>query len=67
MSFGNMFISKKEIFDAYSKWLFEILHIYELKIQENKMNIPPRLLEFVAQALLNIWVDMNPNKISLYV
>lgn len=64
MSFGNMFIAKKEIFDAYSKWLFEFLRVYEAKIREKKMNFPPRLLGFVAEILLNIWTDVNLKKVK---
>lgn len=56
----NMFIMKREFFDAYCTWLFAIL--FEL---ENRLDISEysdndaRVFGFVSERLLDVWVDAN--------
>jgi hypothetical protein len=56
----NMFIMKKEIFDAYCSWLFEIL--FEL---ENRLDISSyskndaRVFGFVSERLIDVWIENN--------
>lgn len=56
----NMFIMKKEKFDAYCEWLFDIL--FEL---ENRLDISSyskndaRVFGFVSERLLDVWIETN--------
>lgn len=56
----NMFIMKREYFDEYMKWLFDIL--FEL---ENRLDISSystndkRVFGFVSERLLDVWIDTN--------
>lgn len=56
----NMFIMKRELFDEYMRWLFDIL--FEL---ENRLDISSysandkRVFGFVSERLLDVWIDTN--------
>lgn len=58
----NMWISKKEIFDEYSKWLFDVLSYVE-----NHLEIPlsersaynARVFGFLSERLMNVWLLKN--------
>lgn len=56
----NMFIMKKDKFDAYCAWLFDIL--FEL---ENRLDISTynkndsRVFGFVSERLLDVWIETN--------
>jgi len=66
----NMFIMKREIFDAYCEWLFDVL--FEL---ENRLDISDynendrRVFGFVSERLLDIWLETNhvPSKDIPYI
>ncbi len=59
----NMFIMKKEILDAYCKWLFDILFELEKRIDNSKYNsFHARFYGRVSELLLDIW--LNTNKIK---
>ncbi len=64
MSFGNMFISSKKVFDEYSEWLFDILERYSLEMRNRQKDMPPRLLGYIAEVLLNVWFITNVSKIK---
>ncbi len=53
----NMFIMKKEFFEEYSKWLFDILFLYEKKCRkvygEENLN---RRCGFLGEHLLNVYL-----------
>lgn len=61
----NMFIAKRDFFDQYMTWLFNIL--FE---SEKHINIPVddpyqrRVFGFLAERLLNIYVDYNQFKVK---
>lgn len=58
MSFGNIMICRKSLFDNYCKWLFHILFAVEQKM--NQQSGPePRELGFYSEWLLNVWVRHN--------
>lgn len=57
-SFGNMLVSEKELFDAYSAWMFPILEEFERRGTEQNIMIP-RLCGFMSEYLLCVWVDHN--------
>ena len=58
-SICNMMYCKKEIFDAYCKWLFDILEETEKQICKQKLEYQPRLYGYLAERLLNVWVIHN--------
>ena len=65
MSFCNMLICRKELFDNYCRFLFDIL----FKVEENlKMKniggVAPREMGFFSEWLLNVWVRKNRLKIA---
>ena len=56
----NMFVMKKEFFDQYCEWLFDVL--FEL---ENRLDISAynkndsRVFGFVSERLLDVWIETN--------
>ena len=59
----NMFIMKKDLADRYCTWLFDILFELEkrLDISEYSEN-DQRVFGFVAERLLDVWLDANEIK-----
>ena len=59
----NMMICKKEIFDDYCKWLFDILFILEENFK-NKYTIEKysRLYGFISEHIFIIWLAVNKIK-----
>ena len=58
VSFGNMLIAEKTVFDAYSQWMFHILSEFE-KRGKQYMDEIPRLCGFLSEYLLCAWVEHN--------
>lgn len=55
--FFNMFIMKREYFNEYSEFLFEILNKVKEKISINSLNdYQQRFLGFLSERLLNIYI-----------
>ena len=50
----NMFIMRNDYFDEYSQWIFNIL--FQL---ENRLEKKDRILGFVGERLLDIWLIKN--------
>lgn len=61
ISWGNMFISGKDIYDKYCEWVFPILFDLEKQLREEGL-LYPRLMGFYAEILLCVWVDHNIKK-----
>ena len=59
----NMFIMKRDLFDNYCEWLFDILFELErrLDISEYSDN-DARVFGFVSERLLDVWIDTNKIK-----
>ena len=56
----NMFIAKKEIFDEYYKWLFDILFELEKRTDlTNYDNYNKRLFGFMSERLFNVWLKKH--------
>ena len=55
----NMFITRKEIFDAYCEWLFAILSYCEQKIGVKEDSYQNRYIGFLAERLLIIYLTYN--------
>ncbi len=60
--FFNMFIMKKEIFNSYCSWLFDILFKSEKFIKISEDNYQKRVFGFLAERLLNIYIRYLVNK-----
>ena len=57
----NMIITRKEIFDSYCSWLFNILFELEKKvdIEDGRNNYNKRVYGFLAERLFNVWLLKN--------
>ena len=56
----NMFVMKKEIFDKYCEWLFDILFELEKQIDPSKYDaFHARYLGRVSELLLDVWINTN--------
>lgn len=59
-SLFNMMFCKKEVFDQYCSWLFDILFELEKETDLSKLNdYQKRLYGFLSERLLNVWVNKN--------
>ena len=57
---ANMLYAPKEIFDAYSRWLFDILFEVEKQIDlAGRDDYQKRALGFLSERLLKVWVMKN--------
>lgn len=56
----NMMFCRKELFDSYCQWLFDILFEVEKNIDLTELNTyQQRIYGFLSERLLNIWVCHN--------
>ena len=54
----NMFVMKKDAFDAYCKWLFDILFELEKMIDIKDYNqYEARVFGFLSERLFNVWLE----------
>lgn len=54
----NMFVMKKEKFDEYCKWLFDILFELEKRIDISDYNqYEARVFGFLSERLFNVWLE----------
>ena len=67
----NMFIARKEIFDEYYKWLFDILFELEKRTDiSNYDDYNKRLFGFMSERLFNVWLlkhkELKLQKMPVY-
>lgn len=67
----NMFIARKEIFDEYHKWLFDILFELEKRTDiSNYDDYNKRLFGFMSERLFNVWLlkhkELKIQKMPVY-
>ena len=59
----NMFIMKRDKFDAYCTWLFDMLFELESRLDISGYNDnDKRVFGFVSERLLDIWIETNQIK-----
>lgn len=57
ITMGNMWITRKEIFDAYCTWLFDILFEVEKRIDFSKYDdYQGRVMGFLSERLFRVWL-----------
>lgn len=62
----NMIITRKEIFDDYCNWLFDILFDLEKKIDISKYDdYNKRVFGFLSERLLNVYIEKNKHKFKI--
>lgn len=65
MSFCNMFVSSKSLFDDYCTFLFDVLFKVEENLKENNIGgVAPREMGYFSEWLLNTWVRKNNLKVA---
>ena len=56
----NMFIMKRDKFDSYCEWLFDILFELEKRLDISNYNKnDARVFGFVSERLLDVWIETN--------
>jgi hypothetical protein len=63
LSFYNMFICRRDIFDDYCSWLFKILGTLEGRLNIEHYNpVQKRIYGYMAEKLLNVYVEKHKLK-----
>ncbi len=55
----NMFVMRRDLYDNYCAWLFPLLEDVEAEIYRRSGSVPPRLLGFIAERLLDVWLEQK--------
>lgn len=64
-SLGNMMITKKEIFDSYCQWLFDILFEVEKRTDISGYDeFQGRIYGYLSERLFRIWLFMQEYKVK---
>lgn len=53
----NMFVMRRDLFNAYCAWLFALLGEAEKRLSPVRGGMQPRILGFLAERLLDVWVE----------
>lgn len=67
MSFGNIAIMRKDLYDTYSEWLFSVLFELENRIQIPKKKEDARVFGYLGEYLLNLWVERAKEQLGIRV
>ncbi|WP_304652009.1 DUF4422 domain-containing protein [uncultured Ligilactobacillus sp.] len=56
----NMMITRKEIFDSYSEWLFDVLGKVEGRLDISNYSVSEaRVFGYISELLLDVWIECN--------
>lgn len=65
VSVGNMWITRKDIFDRYCAWLFDILFEVEKRIDTTEYDAyQGRVMGFLSERLFRVWLFMQKEPIT---
>ena len=59
MCICNMMYCKRDWFNNYCRWLFDVLTKAEEIIEKENIDFEPRLYGFIGERLLNVWIAQN--------
>lgn len=61
VSFSNMIIARKDVFDKYCEWLFSILFEVEKRVDISSYDdYQKRIFGFISERLIRVWLMMQP-------
>lgn len=61
----NMFVMKKELFEEYMEWLFDILFELEKRVDISDYdNYQSRIFGFISERLFNVWILQKKLKVK---
>ena len=56
----NMFVMRRDYYDAYCTWLFDLLFRLEIQLDISQYDIyQARVYGFIAERLLDVWLETN--------
>ena len=56
----NMFVMRRDLFDAYCSWLFDILGEVEARLDITGWSTyEARVYGFISELLLDVWLEAN--------
>lgn len=56
----NMFVMRKDLYDAYCQWMFDILEKIEAKVDITGYSAyEARIFGFISELMLDIWLEKN--------
>lgn len=62
--YGNLMATSRKLFNAYAKWLFDILFEVEKRIDVGSYDLyHQRVFGFLSEQMVKIWVDKNGLKV----
>ncbi len=62
--YGNLMVTSRNLFQAYAKWLFDILFEVEKRIDVGSYDLyHQRVFGFLSEQMVKIWVDKNGLKV----
>lgn len=65
VSIGNMWITRKDIYDRYCEWLFDILFEVEKRIDISTYDdYQKRVMGFLSERLFRVWLLMQSERIT---
>lgn len=66
LSLYNMFLARREVFDAYASWVFPILDDVAQRIdQEGRTAYQQRTIGYLGERLLNVWATARADELSV--
>lgn len=66
LSFKNMIITRRKIYNEYSKWMFDVLFKYDELMKRDGVNRVPRADGFVSESMMSIWIDWKFKESRVY-
>lgn len=65
LNFCNMIITRKNIFDDYCKWLFDVLFEVEKRVDiSDRDDYQKRIFGFLSERLIKVWLIKNEYKVK---